>query len=193
PDQAIFISNLCKIVQPKYVLETGFATGRSAAVVLSSCSPKTFISLDKNLDYITPFGREMAAILMGKFKDYQIIEGDSNELLNPEFYQTNYSSGLDWFTVDGDHSYQGCLHDLESSLRFLNPQGIVIVDDYKSGPPKGVRCPSVNKAVRDFCSRYPEVHKLEWHNNGKGLAILSKSAKQLEIIANLLQLKQPQK
>ena len=193
PDQAIFISNLCKIIQPKNVLETGFATGRSAAVVLSSCSPKTFISLDKNLDYITPFGREMAAILMGEFQHYQIIEGDSNEFLNPEFYQKNYSPGLDLFTVNGDHSYKGCFHDLESSLPFLNPQGIIIVDDYKSKPPKGVRFPAVNRAVRDFCNRYPEVHKLEWHKNGKGLAILSKSPKQLETITNLLELQQPKK
>ncbi|MCL2934735.1 MAG: hypothetical protein MGG11_21550, partial [Trichodesmium sp. MAG_R03] len=73
------------------------------------------------------------------------------------------------------------------------PQGIIIVDDYKSKPPKGVRFPAVNRAVRDFCNRYPEVHKLEWHKNGKGLAILSKSPKQLETITNLLELQQPKK
>jgi len=192
-DQAIFISNLCKIVQPKYVLETGFATGRSAAVVLSSCTLKNFISLDKDLDYINPFGRKMAAILMGKFQNYQVIEGDSNKLLNPEFYKKNYPLGLDWFTIDGDHSYQGCFHDLESAFIFLNPQGIMIVDDYKSKPPNGVRCRSVNMAVRDFCHCYQEIHKLEWHKNGKGLAILSKFFQLLEKIANLLNLQQAQR
>ena len=192
-DQALLISNLCKIVRPKSVLETGFATGRSASVVLSSCTPKTFLSLDKDLDYMAPFGRKMAGILMEEFKNYRVIEGDSNELLNDEFYQQNYPNGLDWFTIDGDHSYKGCLHDLESSFNFLSPQGIAIVDDYKSKPPKGVRFPAVNKAVRDFSDRHREAHKLEWHKDGKGLAILSKSPKILNRIAKLLNIPQPKK
>ena len=51
---------------------------------------------------------------------------------------------LDWVYVDADHSYEGCLNDLNRSLEILKPGGIIFGDDY--GPAK----PGVQKAVNEF-------------------------------------------
>ena len=37
---------------------------------------------------------------------------------------------LDWIYVDGDHSYEGCLRDLENSLKVVKPGGMIMGDDY---------------------------------------------------------------
>ena len=37
---------------------------------------------------------------------------------------------FDWIYVDGDHSYDGCLYDLNASLNVVKPGGIIFGDDY---------------------------------------------------------------
>lgn len=50
---------------------------------------------------------------------------------------------LDWIYVDGDHSYNGCLRDLNLSLGVVKPGGIIFGDDYGNKV-------EVKKAVDDF-------------------------------------------
>tara|TARA_Y100000310_G_scaffold326998_1_gene392697 strand:+ start:92 stop:355 length:264 start_codon:yes stop_codon:yes gene_type:complete len=51
-DQCLFVEGLVKEHQPKYCLETGFCTGRSALAVLNSSDQiKKFTSIDRNFDY----------------------------------------------------------------------------------------------------------------------------------------------
>ena len=37
---------------------------------------------------------------------------------------------LDWIYVDGDHSYEGCLKDLENAINVVKPGGFILGDDY---------------------------------------------------------------
>ena len=148
-DQRTFIMKLAELVQPRSVLETGFCMGRSSASVLCASSSILFISVDIDLDYMKPEGREYAIILQNDFPNCKVIEADSKRLFTQKFIMEQYPEGIDWLTIDGDHSYQGCLADLEVA-RHLNEAGIVIIDDYKSGPPNGVQLPQVTKAVEDF-------------------------------------------
>lgn len=60
---------------------------------------------------------------------------------------------FDWIYVDGDHSYKGCLNDLNECLTILQPNGIIFGDDY--GNKKGV-----TQAVNEFVS----THKLKFEN-----------------------------
>lgn len=50
---------------------------------------------------------------------------------------------LDWIYVDGDHSYEGCLRDLNSSLSVVKPGGTIFGDDYGNKA-------EVKRAVDDF-------------------------------------------
>lgn len=58
-----------------------------------------------------------------------------------------FDQQVDWVYVDADHSFQGCLADLESSLKVVRPGGIIFGDDYTNKP--GVR-----RAVDTFCSQH---------------------------------------
>lgn len=54
---------------------------------------------------------------------------------------------FDWIYVDGDHTYEGCLHDLEKCLVVINPGGIIFGDDYGNKL-------DVKRAVDTFVSKH---------------------------------------
>lgn len=57
-----------------------------------------------------------------------------------------FQNQVDWVYVDGDHSYEGCLRDLQGSLGIVRPGGTIFGDDYTNKP--GVR-----RAVDEFVTR----------------------------------------
>jgi len=175
--QANLVKKLSNIVKPKYALETGFCTGRSAASLLVNSNLEKFISIEINLDYMKPYGRKSASLLQNSFSNYKIIEASSLDILNKSFLDINYPNGLDWVTIDGDHTYDGCLHDLTKVATHLNKNGIIIIDDYdKTWFTTGCSIP-VTRAVHDFCKLNNNFYLIECLNNPKGTAILLKSKK----------------
>ena len=60
---------------------------------------------------------------------------------------------LDWIYVDGDHSYEGCLRDLENSLKVVKPGGMIMGDDYYWKHARYGK-EGVTNAVDRFCKRY---------------------------------------
>lgn len=174
-DQASFIKEIINETNPEYILETGFCTGRSASTILtSSKNVKKMISIDINFDYIKPHGRIFKSKLESNFENFYTIENSSSKILNDDFLKKEFPFGIDWFTVDGDHSYNGCLFDLKSVVNHINKNGIIIIDDYKSGPPNGYRIPEVTRACDDFYNQNQYLEKTEWNCKGKGFCIFKK-------------------
>lgn len=174
-DQADKVAELCQETRPKYALEIGFCTGRSAAAVLHNTKDflRHMIAVDQNLDYKAPHGRQMAALLQARFPVFEVIERPSRSVLTPDFFQVNFPEGLDWATIDGEHTYQGCSFDLSAVAPFLNVRGIMVVDDYRSGPPNGFRLESVIRSVDDFLKRHRgEFHAEVWNKRGKGFCVI---------------------
>ncbi len=174
-NQKNFLQELARQVKPKYALETGFCTGRSASSLLEAVPDlELFISVDIDLDYLKPEGRIFADLIQKNFDQFKVIEGNSRTILTKEFFEECFPNGLDWVTVDGDHSYEGCYQDLEQVSPYVNSAGVVIIDDYRSGPPDGINLVQVTNAVDCFCSNHPEFTKERWNVRGKGFAILRK-------------------
>ena len=174
-DQANLFKEMINKCQPEYVIETGFCTGRSASVILENSKKlKKFISIDINFDYIKPEGRIYKKKLEDNFNIFSTIENSSSKILNEDFFKNEFPSGIDWATIDGDHSYNGCLNDLKNVIGYINKNGIIIVDDYKSGPPNGSHLPQVTKACDDFYKENPHLEKTEWNCKGKGFCIFKK-------------------
>ena len=171
-DQAKFIKELLEEHKPEYALETGFATGRSASTVLTNCpSLHKLVSIDINFNYIAPEGKIYQKLLERNFPHFSTIEQPSQKVLHDTFFKEEFPNGIDWFMVDGDHSYNGCLFDLNTVVTYMNKNGIILVDDYKSGPPNGCAIPAVTKACDDFYKSYPFLEKTEWNMKGKGFCI----------------------
>ncbi len=176
-DQADKYAEICEQLRPRRVLETGFCTGRSAACVLHhSGKVERMISIDLDLDYKAPYGRRMAAVLAETFPQWRVIEKSSRDILCPDFLVHEFPEGIDLATIDGDHSYEGCMHDLESVAPFMTREGIMMVDDYRSGPPNGTRIDSVTRSVDDFLDRHQGVFVGErWNKSGKGFCIIRRA------------------
>jgi predicted O-methyltransferase YrrM len=174
-DQAFLFKELVKENEPKYILETGFCTGRSASAILTNVQTlKKMISIDINFDYIKPEGRIYKNKLEDSFENFSTIENCSSKILSKDFFEKEFPFGIDWCTIDGDHSYKGCLFDLKSVVNYINKGGIIIVDDYKSSPPNGCSIPDVTRACDDFYKENQYLQKTEWNCKGKGFCIFKK-------------------
>ena len=174
-DQADKYAEICRALLPRYAVEVGFCTGRSAACVLHNTRGclKRMISVDKNLDWKAPEGRRMAAWLASRFAEFKVVEASSRQVLTAEFIRSIFPSGIDLATVDGDHSYEECTLDMESIAPFLSRRGVMIVDDYRSGPPNGVRIDSVTSSVDDFIARHRrDLCSESWNSAGKGFCLI---------------------
>lgn len=76
-------------------------------------------------------------------------------MLSDEWFKKYSDVELDWIYIDGDHSYEGCLHDLENALKIVKPGGLILGDDYGWPNAKWSKV-GVTKAVNEFRN----THKL---------------------------------
>ncbi len=155
-DQADKYRELCAALLPQTAIEIGFGTGRSAACVLYHTVGhlRKMVSIEQDLDFLSPKGRVMARRLEDRYPTFRVIEGWSRDVLTPEFVRREFPDGIDLATIDGDHTYEGCAFDLGAIVAWLNDGAMMIVDDYRSGPPNGVAFPEVTKCVDDFLDRH---------------------------------------
>ena len=70
-----------------------------------------------------------------------------------EQFQNYMLDFLDWIYIDGDHSYEGCLRDLENSLKVVRQGGLILGDDYGWPNAKWFK-PGVTKAVDEFINKH---------------------------------------
>ena len=170
-DQRDFLIELLQGKNPNYCIETGFATGRSAVTTLCAANPKTLVSIDINLDYMG--ARSHATRLQEDFPNFKVIESDTAKILNESFFRDNFSNGIDFAFIDGSHTYDGALFDMMTISSHLNAGGIMVVDDYRSGPPNGCTIPDVDKAVSSF-AKSTNLSFTSWSSQGKGFGIFEK-------------------
>ena len=170
-NQMNFFIELLTTIKPKNILEIGFASGRSCCTSLICAEPLKMISIDIDLDYMS--ARKHAEFMMLNFKNLKIIEGDSKKIICDEFLLNEFPNGLDFIFIDGGHSYNDAFLDIKNTFNHLNKNGVMIIDDYYSGPPDGCFIQEVNDAVNDFAKKN-NLEISTWNNNGKGFAILKK-------------------
>lgn len=84
------------------------------------------------------------------FKEVEICR-----MLSDEWFKKYNDVKLDWIYIDGDHSYEGCLSDLENGLKAVKPGGLILGDDYGWPDAKWSKV-GVTKAVNEFRN----THKL---------------------------------
>jgi len=167
-DQRDYFIETLQTLKPRFCLEIGFASGRSAVTTLVAANPELLISVDLSLDYIQG-ARAHADVLKKDFQNLKIIEGSSTQVLNERFFQSYFPKDIDFVFVDGDHTYAGCMADLKTVFPHLSQHGIIIVDDYRSGAPNGVSFPDVTDAVDDFVLQ-KKLSLRYWQKDGKGIA-----------------------
>jgi hypothetical protein len=63
---------------------------------------------------------------------------------------------------------------MENCYKHLKSGGTMIVDDYKSGPPRGCSIKDVDKAVEEFSKNHNISFETIKLSDGKGMAIFRK-------------------
>jgi len=171
-DQALFVKDLVQSVKPTVAIETGFCTGRSCSSVMYYGAEwlKTVISIDisgADSNIITKLELEFPDI------DFKVLPGDSTLVLKEILSARDLK--IDWATIDGGHSYRECKSDLDDVHSYMNPGGVIIIDDYKSGPPHGCYFEEVENACQDFWKEHKDLYTLtEWNVSGKGVCIFTR-------------------
>jgi len=84
--------------------------------------------------------REYDGIYAAVCRRFQNFPVTIHRCTSAEFFASMVGS-VDWFYIDGDHSYEGCLADLEAAHRHAS---LIFGDDYGNKP-------GVTKAVNEFC------------------------------------------
>jgi predicted O-methyltransferase YrrM len=160
-DQRDYFIELLTQHKPKYCLETGFCSGTSSVTICASSKPEKMISIG-----LAQNNMEVANELKDTY-NFRLIEGDSTKVLIDKFFETEYENGIDFYHVDGGHTYEVAKHDLVSAYNYMNDNSIIIVDDYHSNV---CNLPEVAKAVDEFAKENNlEVEQIRT-NSGKGMA-----------------------
>ena len=87
------------------------------------------------------------AEINSRFKTFKEVE--ICRMLSDEWFKKYNDVELDWIYIDGDHSYEGCLSDLENGLKAVKSDGLILGDDY-GWPNSKWNKPGVTKAVNEF-------------------------------------------
>ena len=112
-----FKYRLAQLLQPASILEFGVRAGYSAAAFLSACPTASYIGVDADNGQdggIIGFTDWAAQMLPSKFPNARIAVYKANT--QQPLFSLSLSLSLpavDLFHVDADHSYAGCLCDLE--------------------------------------------------------------------------------
>jgi predicted O-methyltransferase YrrM len=117
--------------QPKSFLEIGFAAGQTMGIIYeSSGRNQNYTSVD--IDYCRK------KIFTGIFPDTKInfIETDSRMLSLPD------NKIFDFIHIDGDHSYEMVVNDIDRCWHALGQTSILYMDDF--------RHPGVDRAIKDY-------------------------------------------
>ena len=168
-NQRNYLIELLTELKPKNCLEIGFASGRSLVTIYFSCKPERLLSIDIDLDYIKG-AREFIEKLKKEFNNVFVLERDSTKI-NFNILNKNYfmNKGVDFAFIDGGHTYEICMLDLNNVYKISHKGTVILIDDYKSSFPDGYFLPEVTNAVDDFIKKYDLILST-WYMNGKGFA-----------------------
>ena len=125
----------------------GFASGLSAV----------HLQADEELFLIDKYLRKqevadnIAKTSGKKIEAINWIQADSISVRKKEKLK-DYFDSFRWFHVDGEHSYDGVMSDLELALQCVHQGGIIVVDDFFN-----ISSASITEAVFHFLDRYKHL------------------------------------
>ena len=168
-EQGIYLYETAKSLPDNAVIvEIGSYLGRSASFIAAALkeSNKTFFAVDTFENHAMTEGkRDTLASFKENTKPFndhiQILQGLSAEVVR------DFSLSIDLLFIDGDHSYEGCLADLESWLPHVKEGGSIIFHDYYSRSP--------TKRVKVVVDQFCNAGKLEFIEEVKKMAVTKKA------------------
>lgn len=104
------------------------------------------------LTSIEPFAQQVA---------YDVIEQNGLtkyvDYVNDYSYNYTPTGEYDLIFIDGDHTYEGCLQDVQQYTPYVRPGGYFILHDFYGWFNYGVNGSPVKKVIEDHCQDYEQI------------------------------------
>ncbi len=81
-----------------------------------------------------------------------IVTANSQDLCAGELLDKLGGANIRLFSVDGDHSRQGIMHDLELASQAIHEDGVILVDDVFNA-----LCPGQTEGIQDYFREHNEI------------------------------------
>lgn len=118
PNDMFLLWKTCEYFKPKSILEIGFFAGQSLGIIAEASGPDAhFTSVDVSHKLRDTFDR-LFPVHNGKF----LTISSKDVIFNEQF---------DFVHIDGDHSYEYVLNDVDKVLPCLHNNSIICMDDFK--------------------------------------------------------------
>lgn len=159
-----------KTVKPRNYLEIGVRRGRSVCTVARGCSSVNIFAFDMWLQNYAGMENPGPNFVKSELAKHghqgglQFINGNSHQTL-PAFFQMNPNLQFDMITVDGDHTENGALQDLEDVIPHLAIGGVLVFDDIAHH-----LHPYLLSVWKTAMNRHPELSSHEFTESGYGVA-----------------------
>jgi predicted O-methyltransferase YrrM len=133
-EEMAYLMQTVRAEKARNIVEVGFHLGHSALAFLTA-SPETKVtSFDIGKHYITTTKKHVDKLFPAR---HTLIEGDSTVTI-PRYIQDNPGTTFDLMFVDGGHTYEQTLTDLQNFSQLARPyETAVIVDDLTPWHPWG--------------------------------------------------------
>lgn len=130
--------------RPTKVYEMGVRAGYTAHYIISGAagSVRKYRGIDLE-SYLQGSNAHAMALLSKVCPDASIANGSSHDL-------KRLDDAYDLIHIDGDHTYDGKLQDLQLALDSLASEGVIVVDDCS---PMGLKEP-IHRAVLTFADKH---------------------------------------
>lgn len=104
------------------------------------------------LTSIEPFPQQVAYDLIEKYSLTKYVD-----YVNDFSYNYTPSGEYDFIFIDGDHTYDGCLRDVQQYTPYVRPNGLWILHDYWGWFSYGKNNSPVKQVIEEHCQGWRQV------------------------------------
>lgn len=163
---------ICRRYSPRFILEIGVRAGYSAWAFLHASPQAKYVGID-NYSY-GEYPEWARKNLLKGVNPLLIIKHDTQKIEKIDFLEEK----PDLIHIDGDHTKNGVMHDLDLCFEILADSGVMLIDDYD-------RVPEVFEGIEEWClkhtgeieTKYCETHSGDILIGRKGAIIQSLNPK----------------
>ena len=166
PRYGRFLYAFAKVLRPRLVVEVGTYAGGTAtawATALEENGCGGLICVDNDTysqgTYPTITRRNLQKTGLSACR-YELRTGDSKKVIPA--LAAALSGSADVYLVDGDHSYDGALADIENGLPMLRPGGFILVHDVDRNFRLLEETPEHPHPVYEAVMHVVRRHRLQW-------------------------------
>jgi len=166
PRYGRFVYAFAKHYKPDYIVEVGTDTGGTAvgwARALIENQKGKLICVDMDAYSQNTYPRSVQKNLAKTGLPSRQVDlrcGNSREVI-PNL-ANELKGQVDIYLVDGDHTYEGALADIENGLPMMKPGGFILVHDIDRFRPMNEATPDHPTPVYEAFQRVATQHHFEW-------------------------------